>query len=63
MSKWLKDNLKESGVYEIIEPFWSAEFIEKVLVLSSFLLQHGERLVFLWVAARRYHHQDAAVFQ
>jgi hypothetical protein len=63
MSKWLKDNLKESGVYEIIEPFWSSEFSEKVRVLSSFLLQHREKLIYFWVADRRYHHQEAAVFQ
>lgn len=30
ISKWLKDKLNEAGVYEVIEPFWSSEFKEKV---------------------------------
>jgi hypothetical protein len=35
MSKWLRDKLKESGVYEIIEPFWFSEFSEKVSSIFS----------------------------
>lgn len=30
MSKWLRDKLNESGVYEVVEPFWFSEFHEKV---------------------------------
>lgn len=36
MSKWLHDKLCESGVFEIIEPFWLSEFSEKVSFITSF---------------------------
>jgi hypothetical protein len=35
MSKWLADKLRASNVYNIIEPFWSSEFSEKVSSLLA----------------------------
>jgi hypothetical protein len=36
MSKWLRDKLYESGVYEIIEPYFLSEFSEKVRSVKSY---------------------------
>ena len=36
MTKWLHDKLCESGIYEIVEPFWLSEFSEKVTLYVVF---------------------------
>lgn len=38
MTKWLKDKLEESGEYELIEPYFGADFKEKVSALTSCLI-------------------------
>eukprot|EP00980_Cylindrotheca_fusiformis_P025541 scaffold14008_cov124-Cylindrotheca_fusiformis.AAC.9 len=41
MSVWLRDKLNDSGVYEVVEPFWFSEFHEKVRGSTAVRTQAG----------------------
>ena len=37
MTEWLRSNLFDAGVLEVVEPFWTTEFCEVSLLTASFL--------------------------